>query len=59
MMKDKQGMVYGRFLITFLLYPKAWFFGISFADYEELDAYAVGFGIGAGSIVIGIKKGGM
>jgi hypothetical protein len=53
-MVDK--MTYGRFLITFVLYPKAWFFGISFAEYDEIDAYTIGFGLGAGSIILGIKR---
>lgn len=49
-------MFMGKFLLTFILYPRAWFFGVSFAEYEELDAYAVGFGIGAGAILLGVKK---
>ena len=49
-------MSYKRFLLTFILYPRAWIFGITFADYDELDAYAVGLGIGAGAIVLGVKK---
>ncbi len=49
-------MIFGRFLLTFLLYPRAYFFGISFAYYDELEAYAVGLGIGAGAILLGVKK---
>jgi hypothetical protein len=39
-----------------MLYPRAWFFGITFADYDEIDAYCIGLGLGAGTILLGIKK---
>lgn len=48
-------MMIGRILITATLYPRAYFFGLSFAHYEELEAYAIGVGFGAGAILIGIK----
>ena len=44
-------MFWNRFLLTFLLYPNYWYFGIMFGEFKEIKAHGIGLCIGAGSIV--------
>lgn len=46
----------GRFTLQFLIYPKYYYFGIMIGNFTEVDAYGIGLGIGAGLILLGIKK---
>ncbi len=47
---------WGRFLLTFVLYDKGWTFGLGVNYYWELDAYCFAISLGAGAILLGVKK---
>lgn len=49
-------MTYGRFTLQFMLYPKLYYFGFMVGEFEELDAWCFGLALGAGVILIGVKK---